>query len=56
MANVVVFIPPPVEPGEAPIHIKNINNNKVGRVKSAIFTSLNLAVLVVAELKKDIAE
>src|SRR5690606_33042014 len=29
-ANVVVFIPPPFEPGDAPIHIKKNNNRTDG--------------------------
>ena len=30
IANVVVFIPPPVDPGDAPIHIRKIIINIVG--------------------------
>jgi hypothetical protein len=29
-ASVVVLIPPPVDPGDAPTHIKNMVKNKVG--------------------------
>ena len=33
IASVVVLIPPPVDFGEAPTHIKNIVSNKVGNLK-----------------------
>ena len=48
-AKVVVFIPPPVEAGEAPTHIKKIINRIPGIVKSAISTVLKPAVRDVTE-------
>ncbi len=50
-AKVLVFIPPPVEAGEAPIHIKNMINNKVGTVKVEKSMVLKPAVLGVTVLK-----
>ena len=44
---VVVFIPPPVEPGEAPININTTNRKTVGSRSSAMEIVLNPAVLVV---------
>src|SRR5690606_10670566 len=43
-AKVVVLIPPPVDPGEAPIHISNMINITVGNVKLSILATLNPAV------------
>ena len=47
--NVVVLIPPPVEPGEAPINIKVLSKNKVLGLSADIFTVLNPAVLAVTD-------
>ena len=44
--SVVVFIPPPVEPGEAPINIKIINKSEVDLFRPKIEIVLNPAVLV----------
>src|SRR5690606_35683978 len=49
-AKVLVFIPPPVDAGEAPIHIKKIINNKVGTVNSVKSNVLKPAVLGVTAL------
>ena len=51
-AKVLVFIPPPVEAGDAPIHIKNIINNNDGMVYVEKSMVLNPAVLGVMALKK----
>lgn len=51
MAKVLVFIPPPVEAGEAPIHISDIKIRTVGMLKIAVSTVLNPAVLVVTAPK-----
>ena len=45
MAKVLVFIPPPVDAGEAPIHIKRKISINVEKFKAAISTVLNPAVL-----------
>lgn len=45
MAKVLVFIPPPVEAGEAPIHIKRKIIMMVEKFKAVISTVLNPAVL-----------
>ncbi|CRH75139.1 Uncharacterised protein [Chlamydia trachomatis] len=45
VANVVVLIPPPVDPGEAPTNIKKMMSSNVGWVKSGIFNVLEPAVL-----------
>jgi hypothetical protein len=52
MAKTDVFIPPPVEAGEAPIHIKKMINKIVlnSRVEKSI--ELNPAVLGVVEVKR----
>ena len=44
---VVVFIPPPVDPGEAPINIRITNNSEVDLFRPKIEMVLNPAVLVV---------
>ena len=44
--KVVVFIPPPVDPGEAPININIIYVNSVGAVNAPIAIVLNPAVSV----------
>src|SRR5690554_3768538 len=48
-ANVEVLIPPPVDAGEAPTHIKKIINKTPGIVKLFISTVLNPAVLEVMD-------
>jgi hypothetical protein len=53
-ANVLVFIPPPVEAGDAPIHIRSIVINKVGSANEAISNELKPAVLGVTEPKNAI--
>ena len=54
ITNVVVFIPPPVPPGDAPINMKIIKRNKVVGSKSPIFISEKPAVLGVVAVKNDI--
>ena len=49
IAKVVVLIPPPVEAGEAPIHIKKIINKIPGTVKLLISIVLKPAVLEVTD-------
>jgi hypothetical protein len=53
-ANVLVLIPPPVEPGEAPTHIRNIMTNNAGSVSAEISTVLNPAVRGVTEPKNEV--
>lgn len=50
-AKVLVLTPPPVEAGEAPIHIKKMTNNNDGTVMSAKSITLKPAVLGVTALK-----
>lgn len=50
-AKVLVFIPPPVEAGEAPTHIKNITIRIVCKLSAPVSTVLKPAVLVVTEPK-----
>lgn len=50
-ANVEVFIPPPVEPGDAPIHIRNIINIIAGKDKSPMSIELKPAVRGLAPIK-----
>ena len=45
IANVEVFIPPPVYEGDAPIHIKRMVIKIVGLYNSFMSTALNPAVL-----------
>lgn len=52
MAKVLVLIPPPVDWGEAPIHINIITNNSVGRYNAAVSMVLNPAVLGVVAPKR----
>lgn len=42
--NVVVLIPPAVEPGDPPIHINSMVNMMVGKAKPSISTTLSPAV------------
>ena len=51
IAKELVLIPPPVEPGEAPTHIKKITINTVGMLNAAVSIVLKPAVLVVTEPK-----
>jgi len=48
-AKVDVFIPPPVDPGEAPINIRKIKDISEGTVKLAVETVLNPAVRLVTD-------
>jgi hypothetical protein len=50
-AKVVVFIPPPVEPGDAPTYIRKIKNTSTGTESALISTELNPAVRVETEWK-----
>ena len=52
---VVVFIPPPVDKGEAPIHINRRVRNKVDGRREVRSTVLKPAVRGVTALKKDTA-
>lgn len=51
-ASVLVLIPPPVEDGDAPTHIKNNMIRTVGILNAAVSTVLNPAVRVVTAPKK----
>ena len=55
IAKELVLIPPPVEPGEAPIHIKKITIKTVGMLNNEVSTVLKPAVLVVTDPKKAVA-
>lgn len=55
MVNVVVLIPPPVDKGEAPIHMRNMVKAMVGVVSESIATLLNPAVRGVTAPKKETA-
>jgi hypothetical protein len=50
--SVVTLIPPPVDPGAAPIHISIITSNNAGSCKDAVSMVLNPAVRGVAAPKK----
>ena len=52
--NVEVFIPPPVEPGDAPINIKKINIRSIGVPIIEKSTVLNPAVLAVIDWKNEV--
>ena len=49
MANVVVLIPPPVDPGEAPMNIRMMKKVNVTLEKAEMFNVLNPAVRVVMD-------
>ena len=51
--NVVVFIPPPVEPGDAPINMRNIIKISTGWPRCVKSTELNPAVRQVTDWKTD---
>ena len=51
-AMVLVLIPPPVEPGEAPTHIRKRMTRNVGVLSAPVSTVLNPAVREVTEPKK----
>ena len=53
-ARVVVLIPPPQEPGDAPINIRNRKNARVELFNDAMSTVLNPAVRQVTDWKKEI--
>ena len=55
IVNVLVFIPPPVDTGEAPIHIKKIIIRIVAFENASMLTILNPAVRGVTLEKYDIA-
>ena len=48
-AKAVVLMPPPVEPGEAPINIKMIEESTDAGLRFALSIVLNPAVLVVTD-------
>jgi hypothetical protein len=52
MAKVLVLIPPPVDCGEAPIHIKSSTNRMVGKLMAALSMVLKPAVLGVVAPNK----
>ena len=54
IAKVVVLTPPPVPPGEAPIHTKNTIKITVGNDNKLMFTELKPADLGTIELKRDV--
>jgi hypothetical protein len=49
-----VLIPPPVDPGEAPINIKNINIKSMGVPITEKSTVLNPAVRAVMDWKNEV--
>ena len=51
-ANVVVLIPPPVPPGDAPINISMVRKNRENCVRLPVGRVLNPAVLAVIDWKK----
>ena len=55
IANELVLIPPPVEPGEAPTHIRKITISTVGMLNAAVSIVLKPAVLGVTAPKKAVA-
>ena len=55
IAKELVLTPPPVEPGEAPTHIKKITINTVGMLNAVVLTVLKPAVRVVTAPKKEVA-
>ena len=55
IVKVVVLIPPPVDKGEAPIHIKNMVRTRVGAVSACMEKLLKPAVLQVVAPRKDTA-
>ncbi len=52
IANVVVFVPPPVDPGDAPTNIHTIIHIMEGIDNAPTSTVLNPAVLVVTDWKR----
>ena len=52
VTKVVVFIPPPVLPGEAPININRERKKSVEGFRAEILVVLNPAVLAVTDWKK----
>src|SRR5688500_2607980 len=54
IAKVLVLIPPPVEPGEAPIHMSRKIIMMVGKLNNVISIALKPAVLGEVALKKDV--
>ena len=52
--KVEVFIPPPVEPGEAPINIKKMNIKSIGVPIIEKSTVLKPAVLAVIDWKNEV--
>ena len=52
-AMVLVLIPPPVEAGEAPIHISSMKISVTGSVMAAVSTELKPAVRVVTDPKNE---
>ncbi len=51
--SVQVFMPPPVEPGEAPINIRIMRKKSVGLARFCIGTVLKPAVRAVTDWKND---
>ena len=56
MPNVVVLMPPPVEPGDAPMNISTITKNSVALLSEAVFSVFKPAVLLVTERKSEESE
>jgi hypothetical protein len=54
IAKVLVLMPPPVEPGDAPIHMSKITINVVGMFNDDVSTVLKPAVLEVTEPKNEV--
>lgn len=51
--KVVVLMPPPVDPGEAPIHIRHMTTMSVRWLSNPVSTLLKPAVLDVTERNND---
>ena len=55
-ANVVVLMPPPVDPGDAPTHIMPMIKAIVALLQQLISETLNPAVRAVAQQKNDLTQ
>ena len=54
--SVVIFIPPAVPDGEAPIYIRKVTNNNNGRLSAPVGMVLNpTVVMAVMDAKKDLS-
>ena len=55
-AKVVVLMPPPVEPGDAPIHMMPMMNTMVALLQQLMSDTLKPAVRAVAQQKNDFTQ